>query len=231
MIINDLANVGQYKYLKMSNPKEILNKAVKDYLENDLMAEGFKYYDKSTKFKKKNSIGFIYEINFLGSKTNWLNEFVNFNVQYLIHYSRYKSWHKKAFPTQAVLGGGNLQGNRHIPFERTKDNQHGFGYDFVKFAPQAIMNEIWTNYLNHGKRYFDSGSTWDAVHEHSTTANLKVDSLIFQNKFGEAHKYVKSTIEKYIESYASEEEVPLNSKQNYQIFKSRLNYLELEYGL
>ena len=163
----------------MSIPKEILNKAVSDYLEDKFSTEGFKYSDNSTKFTKKNEVGFTYEINFLGSKTNWLDEFVNFNVQYLIYSAKYKSWHKKTFPNQAILGGGYLQGNRLIPFEESQVNQHGFGYDFVKFEPQSIMEEIWNNYLNHGRRYFESGSTWIGVHEHATIPNLKIDSLIF----------------------------------------------------
>lgn len=215
----------------MLTPKEILNKALYEYLIDKFSNEGFKYLDKSTKFTKKNEVGFTYEVNFLGSKTNWLNEYVNFKVQYLIYSANYKSWHIKNFPNQPILGGGYLQGNRHIQCEESGINQNGFGYDFVKFEPQNIMLEIWNNYLNHGRRYFESGSEWEGIHKNATSVNLRIDSLIFQKKLENAINYVNTTLDKYLESYVTEENIPLNSEQNYEIFKSRKIYLEKEYGL
>lgn len=201
----------------MSAPKEILNKAIYQFLLKELTNEGFDYNLKSTKFSKKNKIGFRYEINFLGSKTNWLTEFVDFKVQYLIFSSTYKSWHKKNFPSETLIGGGYLTGDYKILLSQPQNYQPSFGYDFVKFNNETIMKDIWENYQNFGEKYFESGSNWDMVHENSTWSSLKIDSLLIQEKFDDAEFLINKALNGYFEEFGDESNVPLNSKQHFDI--------------
>lgn len=209
----------------MSAPKEILNKAVDQFLVKKLYDDGFTYNFNSTKFSKKNEIGFRFEINFLGSKTNWLTEFVDFKVQYLIYSSSYKTWHKKNFPLEPLIGGGYLSGDHKILLQQPQNYQPGFGYDFVKFNHEVIMNDVWENYLNFGKIYFESASNWDKVHENPTWSSLKIDSLLIQNKLTDAEVLINKALNGYLELFGHESNVPLSSKQHFDIYTLRQKYL------
>ena len=117
----------------------------------------YKFSENQLKFKRKRG-DFSQEIWFRGSKTNWAEEFVNFQYQFVILNNKYKKF-KKEIGLKVNSMSGMVNGNLDILKSLDKSKQIGFGYDFVKMNHKEIMDDIYKNISTIGEKYFSASDT------------------------------------------------------------------------
>lgn len=172
----------------MSRAKEILITAINKYLRIRLEQLGLKFVESSLKFNKSIN-GFRNEVLFIGRKTNWLDEFVNFDLQYRIWKPAYKSWIKKELGIKKTRVTGLIQGNRSSLDLYDKHNQFKLTYDFVKQDHETIMNSIFENIKHSGLKHFKDNDTNRKVADGSTGIE-RIDFYLMDKEFDQARGYI-----------------------------------------
>jgi hypothetical protein len=187
----------------MDKPKEVLIKAVNNYLINRLSEFGFSFSESQLKITRKKG-DFDNVIIFQGSKNNTSSQIVSFQENFLIYSSHYKKWKGKNFP-DLVIGGGYIFPDRDEYWKNYNHDrvlQPSFGYDFQNIDHKLIMNDIYNNIINVALPYFDSNDSWDKVATNTNKDGIqKVDALIISNRIKEAKEKCESIIEAFEKFY------------------------------
>ena len=178
----------------MGRPKEILINAINEHLLERMNSLGYKFLESQLKFKRKKG-DFSQEIWFRGSKTNWGEEFINFQYQFVILNSKYKKF-KKAVGLKVNSMSGGVYGNLEILKSLDKSKQSGFGYDFVKMNHKEIMDDIYINISTTGEEYFTSSDTNLKVIT-SGRGEEQIDFQIISGQYDEPIKIHKEFTAKY----------------------------------
>ena len=179
----------------MSKPKQILKNAIKNYLLDKLNGEGFIYSDSSLKFSRTFGM-FKNEIVFLGSKTNYEDILVNFQVHFNIYSSEYKRWHTEKFPDLQIIGAGLINPDRD-KYIQSLDNdlQLGSWHNFTILEQKKTTESIYIKFQNFAIPYFTDNENWSKIAENTNSNGiLKLDSLIISGRVDEAYEYCNKTI-------------------------------------
>lgn len=188
----------------MSNTKKILSEAVEKHLVSKLNEYGFKYFEKSISFKRKVD-DFTNEIYFTGEKTNFIDapnstmNCINFNCHFQIKSPRLKSWYKKNFleipPVEFI--NPDLKSDKEMT-----EFRHSF--DFIKEKHIDIMNEIYSNFVNHYETYFNKFSDWKSLVENGQ-GDSKIDYLIMGGNLKQANELCETRLSE-VEAFHNSEE-------------------------
>ena len=146
---------------------------------------GYKFSESQLKFKRKKG-DFSQEIWFIGSKTNWAEEFINFQYQFVILNNKYKNF-KKEIGLNVNSMSGRVNGNLEILKSLDKSKQPGFGYDFVKLNHKEIMDDIYINVSTTVEEYFSASDTNLKI----ITSGRGVEQIDFQIMTGNYDEPVK----------------------------------------
>jgi hypothetical protein len=167
----------------MSTPKDILIKAINEYLLERIESLGFKFNESQLKIKRKRG-DFSQEIWFRGSKNNMGFEIVDFEYQFVITHSKYKKLLKdlgeKIYSSSSII-----QGNNEALKLWDRSKQIGFGYDFVKMSHKEIMDDIYKNLMTAGIPYFNANDSEEKI-ANDSSGNEKIDFLIYLGEYPKA---------------------------------------------
>lgn len=177
----------------MSNPKNILIKAINEHLLDRMNQLGFKFIESQLKFKRKKG-NFSQEIWFRGARTNWGTEFVSFQCQVVIIYPKYKRLLKE-LGEKVNSSSSIIQGNQE-PLKNLKGLNGSKYYDFVETSPKDIMDEIFSNLEVAGVPYFNANDTEKKIARGSTGIE-KIDFNILIGDFDEATKLCENGFEEF----------------------------------
>ena len=178
----------------MSLPKTRALYAITTYLLDKLVSEGFRFSQSQLTFKKKVNADFVYEIRFVGSRNNYDDQIITFDVHFLIYSPSYKKWCKTNFPNLVILGEGYIFGDWSMAKESSPRYRNHFGYDFVQYPSEVIMEEIWNDYQNYQKKYFEANNSWEKIHKGTTNLYMEIDSMIFLGRKEEALALIKQEL-------------------------------------
>lgn len=203
----------------MGRPKEILIKAINEHLLDRMISIGYRFSESQLKLKRKKG-DFSQEIWFRGSKTNWDEEFIDFQYQFVIQNSKYKRF-KRELGEKIHSSSGIVQGNRESLKNLDRSRESGFGYDFVKMNHQEIMDDIYNNVINTGEQYFSSSDSLEKIAK-SGQGIEKIDFQIIMGDYVEAERIYTDFSQKYNEMNEQEK---LKSKQLMDLWEKKINYI------
>ena len=206
-------------------PREILLDAINKYLKDILLNDGFQFSETQFTFKRKLENGFEQQIKFNGNLRNTENLIVKYGDQYMIYCSSYKNWWKKNFPDIGIIGAGFIDTNSDDLAKMNFNLRFGNQYDFLKDSAENIMKEIIENYTSHGKIHFERNSSWTKISEKAGSKFTQVDALILSNQIEKAQLICNQIIDSLLEEYGDSTKMTASAKQHFDIFNSRLNYI------
>lgn len=215
-VVRELASI---KKQKLGRPKEILINAINEHLLERMNSLGYKFSESQLKFKRKKG-DFSQEVWFRGSKTNWGEEFIDFQYQFVIQCSKYKRF-KKELGEKIYSSSGIVQGNRESLKNWDRSRESGFGYDFVKMNHQEIMDDIYNNVINTGEQYFSSSDSLENIAINGQGIE-KIDFQIIMGNYVEAERVYSDFSQKYNEMNEQEK---LKNKQLMDLWKKKINYI------
>jgi hypothetical protein len=218
-------------YKKTMKPKEVVVNAVNAHLLERMKGEGFEFSEAQLKFKRKLKNGFVQEMLFRGSKNNMSNFIIDFHLIYLISSPAYKKWWQANFPDIPVIGAGQVPidriENKKLSGARNNELQPSFGYDFMKFKADIIMDDIWNSYLNHGRNFFEVHDNWDKIADKDQIVGWqKIDAFIFAGRLADALELATYWINTLLNEHGNEENIPVTYSQFYQILNARVKYIK-----
>jgi hypothetical protein len=213
----------------MDTPKEILIKAINNYLIDRLGEYGFSFSESSLKITRSKG-DFINEISFRGSKTNISNQLINFQESFNIYSSFYKKWHKQNFPELPLLGAGYLNPDPNEYWVKyNKKLQPSFGYDFIRLDHRLIMDDLYNNITNIAIPYFDENDAWDKIATNTVSNGIqKLDALIISDRITEAKDYCTKSIELFEKEYG--DSISGNAQQIQTYFIRRRDLINNNYS-
>ena len=213
----------------MDTPKEILVKAVNNYLIDRLGEFGFSFAESTLKFTRERG-DFINEIHFRGSKTNISGQMINFQESFNIYSSHYKKWNKDNFPELPIIGNGYLNPDPKDYWNKyNRKLQPSFGYDFIKYEHKLIMDDLYNNIINVAIPHFDENDTWDKIATNTfSNGILKLDALIISNRIVEALEYCTKGIELFYKEYG--DSINGNALQIQSYFIARRDFINNNYS-
>lgn len=206
-------------------PKETILKAINNYLQNNLESEGFKFSESKLSFSRKLNNGFVQKIVFTANLRNYAEGMIRYGEQYRVESSKYKNWWEDNFPNIPVVGGGLLSTDHSAFLGADQTLKSGNHYEFYNSDSKQIMNFIWSNYLNHGKRFFEQNDDWEKLGIIAQRPYSKIDAFIFADLKDKALNLAIESQSKYLQHYKSEDKMNASVKQTYDIIKSRIEYL------
>ena len=215
----------------MDKPKEVLIKAVNNYLIDRLSEFGFSFSESQLKITRKKG-DFENVILFQGSKNNTSSQIINFQENFLIFSSYYKKWYNKNFPNLPLLGTGYIYPDRDEYWKNYNHDrvlQPSFGYSFQNIDHEVIMNDIYYNIINVALPYFDSNDSWNKVATNTYKDGiLKIDALIISNRIREAKEKCESNIEAFEKFYG--DSISGHALQIVTYYKIRRDWINNNYG-
>src|SRR5574343_102851 len=211
-------------------PKETVLKAINSYLKDNLESEGFKFVESQLSFSRKLNNGFDQKIVFTANLRNYADGMIRYGEQYQVVSTKYKKWWKDNFPKIPVIGAGILSTDHSALKDADQTLKSGQHYEFYNSDPKQIMHLIWSNYLNHGKRFFEQNDTWEKLGMVAQSTYSRIDALIFADLKDNALNLAIETQNKFLEHYQSENNMNASAKQTYDIIISRIEYLQSGYN-
>ena len=178
----------------MSEPKNILIKAINEHLLERMNNLGFNFSESQIKFKRKCG-NFNQELWFRGSKNNWKTEIIEFQYQFVVTHSKYKKLLKE-LGEKISSSSSIVQGNKEHLKSWDKSKQIGFGYDFVKMNHKEIMDDIFENLEVAGIPYFNANDTEEKI-ANDTTGNEQIDFNIYIGNFEKAKELCEYSFDEF----------------------------------
>lgn len=204
-------------------PRESILLAINLYLKDNLISEGFSFSESQLLFKRKLKNGFSQQIKFTANLRNYAEGMIKYGEQYNVVSTFYKKWTKDNFPNS--IPTEYLECN-YSAFKGMNENLRiGNHYEFWNSDSKQIMEIIWSNYLNHGKLFFEDNNSWEKLSK-LIPSNQKTDSLILADKLKEAKQEAEYNITEFIKHYGSYDEMDEQGKGIVNSEKERIEYIE-----
>lgn len=181
---------------------------------------GYKFSENQLKFKRKKG-DFSQEIWFRGSRTNWADEFIDYQYQFVILNNKYKKF-KKEIGLKVNSMSGKVNGHLEILNSIDKSKQTGFGYDFVKMNHNEIMDEIYLNVSTIGEEYFSTCDTNLKIAS-SGRGIERIDFQIMSGQNDEPLRIYREFLANYEQMNENEK---IKSQHLIETWNKKINYIE-----
>lgn len=207
-------------------PKDTLLNSVNRHLKALFLNYGFEFSESQLSFKRKLPNGFVQTIKFHGNLRNTEGLIVRYGDQYLVYCASYKTWWKNNFPEIPLIGAGYIDTNNDKLTAMSRKIKDGTQYDFLKSNELEIVDEIKSNFIDHGLQFFAENESWEKLSEKAGSKLAEIDAQILSKQFERANENITQTKKAYLEYYGDESKMDASAKQGYDFLLSRHEYIK-----